>query len=192
VQHRIVLTGGPGAGKSVIAAALARERPDRFVLVPEAATQVYAQLGTRWDRLDTPGRRDVQRRIFRLQVEQEDRIAAARVGKTLLLDRGTVDGAAYWPEGADDYWRDLGTTLAEQLARYDTVVWLETAAALGIYDGDASNSCRFEDPAAAVTSGKLLLKLWGGHPNLKHVGAFSDLDDKLAAVREVLGMAADC
>ena len=54
--HRIVLTGGPGAGKSVISKRLAAEHPDRFVRVPEAATQVYDHLQTRWDRLDLPGR----------------------------------------------------------------------------------------------------------------------------------------
>jgi predicted ATPase len=100
----------PGAGKTVVSRRLAAERPERFVLVPEAATQVYAALRTRWDRLSLDGRRDVQRRIYRLQVEQEDRLAAEHPGKTLLLDRGTIDGAAYWPEGPADYWRDLGTT----------------------------------------------------------------------------------
>src|SRR4051812_36062926 len=45
---RIVLTGGPGAGKTSVAAALARAMPERLVHVPEAATRVYGQLGTRW------------------------------------------------------------------------------------------------------------------------------------------------
>src|SRR3712207_6835981 len=83
---KIVLTGGPGAGKSVVSAALARRHADRLVLVPEAATQVYAALGTRWDRLDLPGRRDVQRRIYWLQLQQEQRAAASHPDKLLLLD----------------------------------------------------------------------------------------------------------
>jgi hypothetical protein len=185
---RIVLTGGPGAGKTVVTAALAARFPERFARVPEAATQVYGDLQTRWDLLDLLGRREVQRRIYRLQREQEDRFTREHPGKILLLDRGTIDGAAYWPDGAEDYWRNLGTDHATELARYDTVIWLETAATLGIYDGSASNACRFEDPAGAVASGKLLLELWGPHPNLKHVGAFADVADKLAAVREALGV----
>src|SRR3954468_8863445 len=183
-MNKIVITGGPGAGKTVISRHLAKHFPDRFILVPEAATQVYDALQTRWDRLDTDGRRDVQRRIYRLQVDQEDRIAAEHPDKTLLLDRGTIDGAAYWPDGPDEYWRDLGTTLEAQLSRYHAVIWMESCAALGLYDGDASNFCRFEDAVGAIQSGKLLLKLWGGHPNLKHVGAFASLDDKIAAVSE--------
>jgi predicted ATPase len=185
-MKRIVLTGGPGAGKTVIASAIARNDPQRFVLVPEAATQVYAMLQTRWDRLDTEGQRDVQRRIFRLQIEQEDRIAKTHPDRVLLLDRGTVDGSAYWPDGPDAYWADLKTTRADQLARYDAVIWLESAAALGMYDGDQSNACRFEDAPAAIASGRLLLGLWGDHPNLRHIGAFTNLSDKIAAVEEIL------
>src|SRR5689334_16268192 len=142
---RIVLTGGPGAGKTVVSRRIAADHPDRFVLVPEAATQVYDALQTRWDKLDLEGRRDVQRKIYRLQVDQEDRTAAANPGKILLLDRGTIDGAAYWPEGPADYWRDVESTLERELRRYDMVIWMESAAALGLYDGDSSNFCRFED-----------------------------------------------
>jgi predicted ATPase len=183
---RIVLTGGPGAGKTVISAAIINRHPDRFVLVPEAATQVYAALQTRWDRLDLEGRRDVQRQIYRLQRNQEDRIAAEHPGKTLLLDRGTIDGAAYWPEGPAAYWVDLGTTHEIELARYDMIIWLETAAALGIYDGDASNDCRFEDPAAAIESGKLLINLWGNHPAFHRVGAQPHLENKIADIEHLL------
>src|SRR5215471_15957763 len=149
---RIVLTGGPGAGKTVVSRRIAADHPDRFVLVPEAATQVYDALQTRWDKLDLEGRRDVQRKIYRLQVDQENRTLESHPGKILLLDRGTIDGAAYWPEGPNDYWRDVGSTPQAELKRYDAVIWMESAAALGqkFYDGDASNFCRFEDALGAI------------------------------------------
>jgi predicted ATPase len=186
VSIRIVLTGGPGAGKTVISRRIAAEHPERFVLVPEAATQVYDALQTRWDKLDVEGRRDVQRKIYRLQVDQEDRTAAANPDKILLLDRGTIDGAAYWPEGPADYWRDVQSTLEKELKRYDAVILLESSAALGLYDGDSSNFCRFEDAQGAIESGKLLLKLWGSHPNLKHVRAYTNLEEKIATVMDAL------
>ena len=119
-------------------------------------------------------------------MDQENRLAAEHPGKTLLLDRGTIDGAAYWPEGPDDYWRDLGTTLEAELARYETVVWMQTCAAVGAYDGDASNFCRFEDAEGAVASGELLARLWSAHPRLERVDAFARLDDKIDAVRALL------
>ena len=183
---RIVLTGGPGAGKTVVTACLAEEDPDRFVRVPEAATQMYERLGTRWDHLDLAGHREVQRRIYDLQVEQEERFAAEHPEKILLLDRGTIDGAIYWPEGPAEYWRDLGTTAERELARYNRVIWMQTCAAIGAYDGSASNPCRFEDAEGAVANGQRLLALWQQHPRLTHVDAYPHLNDKVAAVRAAL------
>jgi predicted ATPase len=182
----IVLTGGPGAGKSVISQQLAAAFPDRFVRVPEAATQVYNTLQTRWDRLDLEARRDAQRRIYRLQIEQEAHLARQYPHHTLLLDRGTIDGAAYWPDGPEAYWNDLQTTHQTELARYDAVIWMQTTAALGLYDGDTSNTCRFEDAPAAIRSGEFLLHLWQEHPHLHHVGAFVHLQDKFTTVHQLL------
>ncbi|HEX4053763.1 MAG TPA: ATP-binding protein [Tepidisphaeraceae bacterium] len=182
----IVLTGGPGSGKTVVTNILAQANPERFVLVPEAATQVYAAARTRWDLVDVAGRRDLQRRIYLLQREQEERTASRHPDKILILDRGTVDGAAYWPDGPDAYWAEMGTTLEAELARYDHAIWMQTAAAIGIYDGSDSNSCRFEDPAGAIRSGELLARLWAGHKNLLKIAAFPRLDDKIAAVQKIL------
>lgn len=186
-MNKIVITGGPGAGKTVISHHLASACPERFVLVPEAATQVYDALQTRWDRLDLMGRRDVQRKIYQLQVDQEQRTLAANPGHILLLDRGTIDGAAYWPEGPADYWRDVGSSLSSELKRYDAVIWMQTSAALGLYDGDTSNACRFEHPEAAIASGALLADLWKDHPLLRKIAAYPQFTEKIAAVEKVLG-----
>lgn len=186
MMRRIVLTGGPCAGKTVISRRLAESRPQRYQLVPEAATQVYEHLQTRWDRLDTAGRRDIQRKIYALQIEQESRLAKDAPQKTLLLDRGTIDGAAYWPEGPEEYWRDLQTDIKTELARYDAVIWLQTSAVLGQYDGDTSNTCRFEAPQDAIRSGQVLANLWGGHPRLFKVEAHHKLEEKIASVESVL------
>jgi hypothetical protein len=66
------------------------------------------------------------------------------------------------------------------------VIWMQTCAAMGLYDGQASNFCRFESARAAVASGKLLLELWSSHPNLKRIGVFANLEDKVRAVEQVL------
>ncbi len=185
-MKKIVITGGPGSGKTVIAHRLAEEDPARFIAVPEAATQVYAMLNTRWDKLDLAGRHDAQRRMYQLQLEQEARLTSEHADKTLLLDRGTIDGAAYWPEGPEAFWIDRRTTHADEIARYDAVILLETTAAIGLYDGDESNFCRFEDPAAAIASGELLKQLWSGHPRLHFVPAYEKLEEKISAVRAAI------
>lgn len=185
-MKRIVLTGGPGAGKTCISSKLATDAPERIVRVPEAATQVYQALRTRWDRLDPAGRRMVQRKIYELQRLQEEEAAASAGDKTLLLDRGTLDGAAYWPDGPEAYWRELGTDPQVQMARYDAVIWLESCAAIGLYDGDGTNPARFEDEQTALETGRRLHDLWKSHPAFHVVRACSKLEDKLEAVRVLI------
>jgi predicted ATPase len=183
---RIVLTGAPGSGKSTIARTLAEMYPDQLAVVPEAATQYYTLLGKRWNQLDLDNRRAAQRGIYQLQIAQEDRIARDHPEKTLLLDRGTIDGAAYWPDGPDAYWVDLHTTLARELARYDHILVLESAAAIGVYDGDASNPVRFEDADAALENAKLLARLWSTHPHVTQIPAAKNFGHKLAQVESLV------
>jgi predicted ATPase len=183
---KIVLTGAPGSGKTVISAQIALSNPTRYALVREAATQVYTTSHTRWDQVDVTRRRQLQREIYHLQREQEERIAREHPGKILLLDRGTLDGAAYWPDGPQAYMRELNTTPDQELARYHQVLLLETAAKIGIYDGDASNAIRFEDAAGAIAAGEPLAHLWSPHPNIVRVPAQPDFREKLATVRKIL------
>ena len=80
----------------------------------------------------------------------------------------------------------VGTTHAAELARYDAVILLETCATLGLYDGDESSFCRFEDAEAAIASDNLLELLWRDHPRLAKVPAFYTLEEKIAAVKTAL------
>jgi len=185
-MKRVVLTGGPGSGKTVVSNAVARSEPARYVVVPEAATQIYSKARTRWDLVDAVGQRELQRQIYFLQRRQEDLLATQNPDKILILDRGTIDGAAYWPDGPEAYWADLGTSLVAELARYDRVIWMQTAAAIGIYDGSDSNACRFEDAAGAVASGELLVRLWSGHPHFQKISAFPSVEDKISEIRKLL------
>lgn len=184
--RKIVLTGGPGAGKTSIAHALLGEFRGRVTLVPEAATQVFRQLRVNWHRMNVQGRRDLQRRIYALQVEQEVRFARENPEKTLLLDRGTVDGAAYWPDGVEDYCEKMGTTLEAELGRYDGVIYLQTCAVLEVYDGDASNPFRHEDRAGAIRCDEAIARLWRQHPRFVAVMACREMGRKVQAVRETL------
>jgi len=181
---RSVLTGPPCSGKTAVSSAIAAAMP-HIAVVPEAATQVYEADGTRWDSLDLAGRNERQRRIYQLQLRQEEAFARRHPDKSLLLDRGTLDGAAYWPDGPDAYWHEMKTTREIELARYDRVIFLETAATIGIYGLD-SNAARFEEPADAIANGKRLFNLWCAHPNIITIPAFPSLADKIAAVKAIL------
>ena len=183
---RIVLTGGPGAGKTIIASWLASENPERFAAIPEAATQVYQRYNTRWDLLDDTARRNIQREIFLLQRQQEDTVPLSGDSRVFLLDRGSIDGSVYWPDGPEDYWRELLTSELAELERYDAVIWLQTCAVIGLYDGAESNACRGEASEQAVLTGQKLARAWFRHPRLYRVDAFPTIEEKVAMVRKII------
>jgi predicted ATPase len=158
---RIVLTGGPGGGKTTAADLFRREIGDRVVIVPEAATILF-QGGFPRSR-DPRASRFAQTAIFHVQRHLEDVQAALFPGRTLLCDRGTVDGAVYWPGLPHDYFNGVGTTLETELARYDAVIFFETAARGGV-SIEGGNPIRTESIEEAVRLDGKLRALWSRHP----------------------------
>ena len=146
-RKRIVLTGGPGGGKTTAADLLRRELGSRVVIVPEAATILFAGGFPRVDQWDA--NRAAQSAIFHVQRNLEDVQSALYPDRTLLCDRGTVDGAAYWHDGAEAFFHSVGTTLDTELS------------GLSIEGG---NPVRRETLAQAVELDGRLRALWSQHP----------------------------
>ena len=158
---RIVLTGGPGGGKTTAADLFRREIGDRVVIVPEAATILF-QGGFPRSR-EPHARRFAQTAIFHVQRDLEDVQASLYPGRALLCDRGTIDGAAYWPGAADEYFAAVGTTLDAELRRYDAVIFFESAA-VGGASIEGGNPMRNESIDEAVALDSELRALWSRHP----------------------------
>jgi predicted ATPase len=169
---RIVLTGGPGGGKTTAADLFRREIGDRVVIVPEAATLVFSGGFPRCT--GPPGVFGAQRAIFHVQRNLEDVQSALYPQRILLCDRGTVDGAAYWPGPSDGFFAALGTTLEHELARYDGVIFFESAAVGGIAV-EGGNPMRNESLEQAAALDAKLRKLWSQHPRfvvVRHHSSF--------------------
>jgi predicted ATPase len=158
---RIVLTGGPGGGKTTAADLFRREIGDQVVIVPESATTLFAGGFPRV--ADVAARCSVQRAIFEVQRSLEDIQASEFPDRVLLCDRGTVDGGAYWPDGPDGYFEAMGTTHEAELARYDVVVFFESAAVADI-EVEGGNRYRTETTEEAVALDERLRTLWTPHP----------------------------
>ncbi len=163
---RIVLTGGPGGGKTTAADLYRREIGEDVVVVPEAATILY--LGGFPRVGETEVRRATQRAIYHVQINLEDAQAAHYRSRTLLCDRGTIDGAAYWPGPMEEFFTHLGTTLEQELARYDAVIFFETAAVGGIAI-EGGNPMRVESNQQAVQLDRILRGMWSKHPKFVFV-----------------------
>lgn len=172
--RKIALTGGPGGGKSTAAELFKREYKDFISLVPEVATLLFRG---GFPRVDSPlVVEHIQKSIFHVQNNIEATYATLFPHHTLLCDRGTVDGGAYWPKGAEDFFQTMGTTLEQELARYDAVIYFETAAAGGL-SIDLGNPVRNEDQRKAIEIDLKLRNIWSSHPNfvcIKNEPSFLD------------------
>lgn len=188
---RIVLTGGPGGGKTTAADLFRREIGERVVIVPEAATILF-QGGFPRSR-EPHASRFAQTTIFHVQRNLEDVQAALYPGRTLLCDRGTVDGAAYWPGKPNHYFDAVGTTLETELSRYDAVIFFETAA-LGGSSIEGGNPVRNESLEEAVVLDGRLRKLWSPHPRFVLVpnnrSFFKKISFGLAALESIVSQLA--
>lgn len=158
---RIVLTGGPGGGKTTAADLFRREIGERVVIVPEAGTMVFAGGFPRSS--EKQAIIAAQRAIYHVQRNLEDVQSALFPGRILLCDRGTVDGGAYWPGDAAGFFEEFETTLEDELGRYDAVIFFESAAVGGM-SIEGGNPVRNESLKEAVALDERLKKLWSQHP----------------------------
>ena len=176
--RRIVLTGGPGAGKTA-ALELIRQALCRHVhVLPESAGIVF---GGGFPRSATRAvRRAAQRAIFHVQRELE---ATTIDGDftVVLCDRGTLDGLAYWP-GDDDMLAGVGTTHATELARYHAVIHLRTP--IDAYTRD--NPLRVETAREAAAIDAKIATVWAGHPRRFEVPVTADFMTKVERVVAIL------
>ncbi len=182
-RRRIVLTGGPGAGKTATLEVVRQSFCRHVRVLPESAGILFGGGFPRGARPDI--QRAAQRAIFFTQRELEA-IADADEAVT-VCDRGTIDGAAYWP-GPDDLWSSVGTTREAQLRRYDAVIHLRTPTPAHGYNH--ANPLRVESAAEAEAIDERILRMWDGHPQRVVIAATPDFLTKvsqaLAALCEVL------
>jgi len=187
-HFRIVLTGGPGGGKTTAADLFRREIGEKVVIVPETATMLFTG---GFPRVGEPkALTATQRAIFHAQVGLEDVQGALYPGRVLLCDRGTVDGAAFWPDDAPEgFFESLGTSLEEQLRRYDAVIFFESAA-VGDISIEGGNPARTESNEEARHLDMRLRELWSKHPNFHFVphstSFFAKLQDGLGQLQKIV------
>lgn len=182
--RRVVLTGGPGAGKTAVLELIRQSFCQHVHVLPESAGIVF---GGGFPRDTDPNvRRAAQRAIFYVQRELEAAADGANPAVT-LCDRGTVDGSAYWP-GPLDLWSSVGTTLTEQLGRYYAVIHLHTPAPDQGYDH--TNALRIESAAEAMAIDARIGAVWSQHPRRFTIEASPDFLDKaqraVAVLRELV------
>ena len=192
---RIVLTGGPCAGKTTALVRIIEYFSNlgfKVFTVPEVPT-MYSQGG--WSYL-TPNHDlyyEGELAILQTQLALEDsfmRLAETCTRPTFVVcDRGTLDISAYIDK---QMWGELcekcGTSANNLRSRYDAVLHLVSAAdGAEQYYTTATNSTRYEQAneeglRIARDLDKKVNRAWTGHPHLRVINNHDDFDAKLNRV----------
>lgn len=184
VRHQpklVVLTGGPGGGKTAVLEMARRYFCRHVAIAPEAASVV---LGGGFPKSGTPkGRRAAQRAIFYVQRSLETVALESRRLAVILCDRGTLDGLAYWPGSRRSFFEEFGIDFEEELSRYSAVVHVEVPALAWGYE---KNRIRRESVSQAREIDQRIARAWSGHPRVMTVSAQAGFLDKLAHAIELL------
>jgi predicted ATPase len=171
----VVITGGPGAGKTALLEMVRRAFCEHIAVLPEAASIVYGG-GFPREKSDA-ARRAGQRAIYHVQRQLERLVFDEHRAAVALCDRGTLDGFAYWPGTEVEYCGDVGTTRAAEQARYAAVIHLRTP---GAESYNHRNPLRVESAAEAAAIDARILAAWAGHPRLHVIEQARDFLDKVA------------
>jgi predicted ATPase len=158
-MNRIVITGGPGAGKTASLEVARRALCEHVGFARESASIVFGGGFPRESRESAASA--AQRAIFHVQRELETLFDDRPDLQLVLCDRGTVDCAAYWPRAEEEFYHELGTTHAAELARYVAVIHLRPPRA---GDGYQRTGLRIESAAEAARIDGRIEHAWRGHP----------------------------
>lgn len=183
---KIVITGGPCAGKSTAMSRIQRyftEIGYTVLFVSETATELITGGVAPWS---CGSNTDYQTCQLRLQLEKEkvfEQAAQTMDNQKVLIvcDRGALDNKAYM-EAAEfaQVLRTLQTNEIDLRDNYDAVFHLVTAAkgAAEFYT-TANNAARTETPEEAAALDDKLIAAWTGHPHLRVIDNSNDFEKKI-------------
>ena len=186
---KIVLTGGPAAGKTTLISRILHEFKQedgwRVITIPETATELISGFGIRpfGDCMSMLAFQDF---VIADQLHKEKlALNAAQVvpedNILIIYDRALMDDKAYITdeEFAQVLAKFDGRTEASVLAGYDAVLHLVTCAKGAEFAYDLGNAARTESLEYAREMDDRTLRAWRGHPNLHIIDNSVNFEDKI-------------
>jgi len=193
---KIVLTGGPCAGKTTALVKINEHFSNlgyKVFTVPEVPTMV-TQSGWNYLTDNMDFYKEGEKVILELQLSLEEKMT--HIAETcpepclIVCDRGAMDISAYIsPEMWEELTEACGTSTAElKGAHYDAVLHLVSAAdGAEKYYTTANNAQRYEKAdeaglAIARSLDKKIVQAWTGHPHLRVINNGEDFERKMQRV----------
>lgn len=193
---KIVLTGGPAAGKTTLISRVLHEFKQedgwRVITIPETASELISGFGIRpfGNCMSMLAFQDF---VIADQIHKEklalDAAAIVPEDKILIIyDRALMDDKAYITD--EEFARVLakfdGRTEERVLAGYDVVLHLVTCAKGAEFAYNLGNEARTESLESAREMDDRTLRAWSGHSNLRIIDNSVDFEDKMnRAMREI-------
>lgn len=183
---KIVITGGPCAGKSTALSWIQAEYTKKgyaVIFVPESATElILAGISSATLNSDI----EFQTALLKDQLTKEklfEEVAMKLPNDKILIvcDRGTMDGKAYIKSHEyEQMLKYLGLNEVELRDNYDAVFHLvTTAVGAREYYTLENNKARYESIDEAIISDKRTLQAWTGHPHLRVIDNSTDFEGKM-------------
>ncbi len=190
---KIVLTGGPCAGKTTVLDVLRQRFAGQVLVVPEVASILLS------GGFPVPGKdvnwspewqKAFQSAILSVQIQVENVYELKGIQEKinlLICDRGILDGAAYTPGGLDAFCKFYRIPLKEALGRYSAVIHLESLAVGNpeLY-GKTNNSNRFEALTEAQKLEYSARQVWKSHPRFCFVNCKRGIEGKISKAIEIV------
>ena len=195
IIKKIVLTGGPCAGKTSALVRVIEHFSSlgfKVFTIPEVPT-LFTQAGMDYLTKNRGFFYQGEKATLEIQMALEDKFTrmAQEFEESCIIvcDRGTMDISAYMsPETWEEITRAVGTSTPELRQRYDAVLHLVSAAdgAEQFYT-TANNASRNEsndEEGLRIARGldKKVIQAWTGHPHLRVINNDEDFEKKMTRV----------
>ncbi len=185
----IVVTGGPGAGKTAVLEMAKKVLCQNVAILPEAASIVFG--GGFWRLKSISARIAAQSAIFHTQAEMEKLVIGEKKWAVGLCDRGTLDGLAYWPDQEETFWKMSNSTVELEYAKYIAVIHLRSPTDQMGYN--QQNPLRIETAVEAKLIDDKIANTWASHPHYELIdNANNFLNKAQEAIRLISKFIPEC